>query len=474
MFDQLDDTIVAISSPPGIGPRGIVRLSGPQARGLAASIFETRNPPALLDAPPWRRLAGRVRIDDTARVPAEAYVFLKPASYTRQDLVELHVASSPPVLAMITEQLTRAGARQAEPGEFTARAFFAGALDLTEVEGVAAMIAATNDSQLRASEALLHGELSRRTVHHRDELADLLALIEARIDFAEEPYAFITPDAVAETLENTLKSLQVLTRDAPAVERLEVLPTILLTGRPNAGKSTLFNRLTGMDRAIRSATAGTTRDLVSAPLTLPGGEALLIDSAGLLADDEAGPSLAEDIPDRLAQTTARQALKQADVIVLVADAREALHPSDESLLRQLTGRCVCLAANKADLLPRSQPVDLQAHARVGCTTVTISALDGQGVDTLRTTLDSLVFAGSRPHGEAILALSNRQRESLREACDALRNAIELCPREHAAQEPTELIAMEIRSAMNALSHLTGEIMTDDLLARVFARFCVGK
>ena len=474
MFDRLDDTIVAISSAAGVSPRGIVRLSGPQARELAASVFDTHTPPTVLDTPSWRRLTGRVRIADDARLPAEAYVFLAPISYTRQDLVELHVPGSPPVLAMVMEELTRAGARPAEPGEFTARAFFAGTLDLTEVEGVAAIIAARNDSQLRASEALLHGELSRRTTHHRDELADLLALIEARIDFAEEPYAFISPEAVVETLEKTLKSLENLCRNAPAVERLEVLPTVLLAGRPNAGKSTLFNRLTGMDRAIQSATAGTTRDLISAPLTLPGGEILLIDSPGLpRIDDPALPSDAGH-PDQLAQAATRQAIKQADAVLLVIDAREPNHPADAAFIQQLTGRCVCILGNKADLLDAAQVAPWAANVHADWPTLAVSAVTGQGIDTLLATLDSLVFTGSKPHGGSLLALSNRQREALREACDALQAALDLSCQPGAEHEPTELIAMEIRSAMDALSHLTGQVMTDDLLARIFARFCVGK
>jgi tRNA modification GTPase len=229
-----------------------------------------------------------------------------------------------------------------------------------------------------------------------------------------------------------------------------------------------------MNRAIQSATAGTTRDLISAPLTLPGGEVLLTDSAGLLAGDEPAAACTGDDPDELAQAAARQALKTADVILLVIDASEPCHPSDESLLRHLSGRCVCLVGNKIDLLPESQRAAWGMDAPAGCHVAAVSALDGQGFARFRSTLDSLVFTGSKPHGEAILALSNRQRDALREACDALQNAIALCPRAPAAHEPTELIAMEIRSAMNALSHLTGEVMTDDLLARIFARFCVGK
>jgi len=474
MFDRLEDTIVAISSPAGVGVRGIVRLSGPEARPLAAGVFRTDERSSLTDVPAWRRVFGRVRIDEFAELPAEAYMFRAPASYTRQDLVELHVPGAPPVLAMVMEQLTRAGARPAEPGEFTARAFLNGAMDLTEVEGVAAVIAARNDSQLRASEALLHGELSRRTLHHREILAGLLALVEARIDFAEEPYAFISPETVVEALQETLNSLENLHRDAPSVERLEVLPTVLLAGRPNAGKSTLFNRLTGTDRAIRSATAGTTRDLLSAPLALESGEVLLLDGAGLDADAGTGAAAKPDGPEYRAQAAVRQALHQADAVVLVIDATEPVHPADLALLGELTDRCSCIAANKIDLASPTQRARWTDPIVAGHVAVAVSALTGEGIGTLRTDLDHHVFTGSKPHGRATLALSNRQHEALREACEAVRAALGLCGQMSEGREPTELIAMEIRAAMNALSHLTGEVMTEDLLGRIFARFCVGK
>lgn len=474
MFDRLDDTIVAISSAAGVAVRGIVRLSGPEARSLAAGVFRTEEPASLTDVPAWRRVFGWVRIDESAELPAEVYTFRAPASYTRQDLVELHVPGAPPVLAMVMDRLARAGARPAEPGEFTARAFFNGAMDLTEVEGVAAIIAARNDSQLRASEALLHGELSRRTVRHREILADLLALIEARIDFAEEPYAFISPETVVETLQNTLNSLVHLHREAPFVERLEVLPTVLLAGRPNAGKSTLFNRLTGTDRAIRSATAGTTRDLLSAPLTLESGEMLLLDSAGLDEDIGSDPAAGTAGPEHRAQAAARQALRRADAVVLVTDATEPVHPADLALLGEAADRCACIAANKIDLANAAQRACWADPTVAGHVVVAISALTGEGIAALRASLDHHVFTGSKPHGRATLALSNRQHEALREACEALEAALRLCRQVSEGHEPTELIAMEIRTAMNALSHLTGEVMTEDLLGRIFARFCVGK
>jgi len=473
MFDRLDDTIVAVSSPPGVSLRGIVRLSGPQAPALAARVFTTDAPPGLLEAAGWSRLIGRVRIADRAFLPAEAYVFRAPASYTRQDLIELHVPGTPAVLAMVLDQLTDAGARHAEPGEFTARAFFAGAMDLTEVEGVAALIHADNDSQLRASEALLHGQLSRQSNQLRDQLTDLLALLEARIDFADEPEEFIAPSRILETIAPIRTALEHLHRQSPAVERLNVLPTVLLTGPPNAGKSTLFNRLTGLNRAIQAATAGTTRDLLSAPLTIPGGEILLIDSAGITHHDEDQDHQPTDDPDRQARQVARRALRQAHAVVLVLDVTQSPHEHDRQHHESLTTAPVLRVANKIDLLTAAQQTDWAQRAG-SPPPLMVSAHTGQGLTELRAAIDDLLFSRSKSHENPLPALSNRQREALAEAAEALDRAMHLCAETSLDNEPVELIAMELRSAVSALSLLTGQVMTDSLLERIFSRFCIGK
>ncbi|UCD28726.1 MAG: 50S ribosome-binding GTPase, partial [Planctomycetota bacterium] len=323
MFNQLQDTIVAISSPAGTSLRGIIRLSGPEAFPLASNVFTGNDGKSLTNIPGHKRIVGRIKIDTHSSVPAEAYTFRAPASYTKQDIVELHTIGSPPLLAMLLEQLTAQGARHAEPGEFTARAYFSGAMDLTRVEGVAAIINARNDSQLRASQALLHGKLSKRSTELRDRLADLLALIEAQIDFAEEPIEFVSRNEIINTLDQVTDDIKTLLQNAPSTERLDILPQIMLTGKPNAGKSTLFNQLTGLDRTIQSATAGTTRDVISAPLTVPGGEAMLLESAGLYGNNQSAADKQPADPSELAVLFSQRFLKSADVILLIVDITDA-------------------------------------------------------------------------------------------------------------------------------------------------------
>ncbi|MBP7934533.1 MAG: tRNA modification GTPase [Phycisphaerae bacterium] len=472
MLDRPNDTIVAVSSPPGVSVRGVVRLSGPEAIALANTLFEGDRGERLLQVAGHHRLEGHIGLDRAARLPAEAYVFRAPASYTRQDIVELHTVGSPPVLAAVCDRFVTLGARYAEPGEFTARAYFNGAMDLTRIEGVAAMIHARTDSQLRASEALLHGELSRRSAAMRERLTDLLALIEARIDFADAPIEFISDPEVLAVLDQTIADLARLLRESPSIERLGILPEILILGRPNAGKSTLFNRLTGMDRAIQSAVAGTTRDVIAAPMPLGDVEVMLIDSAGWSEDLK--EDMLEDHPDVLAQGATQRALSSADMILLVVDAMAPFDPVNSLLLARMARRPVCIVASKIDLTTDGHPPPWVSLVPPGRPVITVSAHTGQGLEALRQEIHRLVFADVEPHGTELLALSSRQRLALSDAGEALARARAICGPHNAPCDDAELLALEVREAVSALSLLTGELVTEELLGRIFARFCIGK
>ena len=478
MFDRIDDTIVAVSSPPGAGVRGIIRLSGPRALALAHDVFASEDGASLVDAPGHRRHLGTVRLAEAARIPAEAYTFRAPASYTRQDLVELHVPGSPPVLAILLERLTLAGARMAEPGEFTGRAFLSGAIDLTRVEGVAAMIHAQTDAQLRASQALLHGALSRETYALREQLADMLAMIEAQIDFAEEPIEFVSPDEVLHTVTSAAGRIDALLTQSLSAERLEAFPTVVLTGPPNAGKSTLFNRLTGVNRAIQSATAGTTRDAIAASLCLPAGEAMLCDTAGVLAPlsmhIDGRPGSADDHLAGQMEAATRRVLASADLILLVVEVAGNVELELSRMSEWFAGRAFQVVLNKLD----SPVMDIDAiitriRSRYPLLAA-VSARTGDGIDALREGISNLLFSNADTHDAAMLSLSNRQRGALQDALDALRRARALIDCEPRSSTPAELLALEIRHAMHALSMLSGAVTTEDLLGRIFARFCIGK
>lgn len=490
MFDRLDDTIVAVSSPAGASVRGIVRLSGPQALDLAGEVFQRADGAALVVSGGHERHTGRLRLDQEASVPAEAYTFRAPASYTRQDLVELHTLGSPPVLAMVLDRLVDLGGRVAEPGEFTGRAFLAGAIDLTEVEGVAAMIHARSDAQLRAAKALLHGQLSQQTRALREELIDLLVLIEAGIDFADEPVEFVAAWQVADTVQRAASAIEGLLAGSISAERLSVLPQVVLVGRPNAGKSTMFNRLTGLDRAIQSAIAGTTRDVISAAVHVDGGEIMLSDTAGFRDEQPTNRTSAEyGVDDRYASlveiemtSKARaallRALATADLILPVVDLTDRPDEAVRDLMAWLPARrCVTVGNKKDAASAEAISMFISAVTRTGraiADHLVVSAQTGDGIDALRDALKQAVFTGDFEHGAEWIALSNRQREAMSDAAQALGRASDLARDGGDLQTCAELIAIDLRAAISALSLLTGEVTTEDLLGRIFARFCIGK
>lgn len=464
MFTHTQDTIVAVSSAAGSSPRGILRLSGPRAVEIARSLFT-----GLPDAPGgFRRYAGCVRWAETGQeLPAEAYTFRTPHSYTRQDLVEIHTIGSPPVLAGVLEHAIARGARPAEPGEFTGRAFLAGGMDLTTVEGVAAMIYAGSDAQLRAAEQLLHGSLAKQTQQIQARLADLLALVEASIDFVDEPIDFIAPaDAARETREITAALGELLRRSVP-MERLDARFRIALAGPPNAGKSTLFNRLTGLDRSICSSVAGTTRDVITAPLSLDGLEAWLMDAAGTCEHAEKTHFSAAEMAERAART--------ADLVLFVIDGSEELSPATIERMRRIEpARCICVI-NKCDDADEAAVVRAAEQVRgLGYTPQLVSSRTGQGCSSLKGALRQFVHGQpvDAPGGAILLNVRHRTTiDGARAACDRAHALIEQTPR---VAEAAELIAIELREACALLGTIVGAVTTEDVLARIFGRFCIGK
>ncbi|MCP4247688.1 MAG: tRNA modification GTPase [bacterium] len=468
MFDLTDDTIVAVASPPGWAARGIVRLSGPDALATADAVFVSGDGQSLTDCRGFTRRIGRVRLDRDRSFPAECYVFRAPHSYTRQDGIELHVPGSPPLLAMLTEALVAGGARLAQPGEFTARAFLSGAMDLTRVEAVAALIRARSDGELRAASHMMRGHLTDTIRTATDALADLTARVEADIDFAEEPINFIAPAELTDRLAELGEGLTALIERADSTERLAVLPSILLLGAPNAGKSSLMNALTGMDRAICSAVVGTTRDVLSAPLALGRAEALVWDAAGHQSDTG-------ELADRIRQAT-YAAAQEADLICLVADLTDPPTEATWGQLRVAGRSSVVVAANKMDLVDQdviAERVAALEAAEQGAV-YSVSAVTGAGLDDLRRAFAAHLFDGPSSTDDHYVALTARQHEHLDTARSAIDRAAGLASEMTETIDSADLIALELREALAALGAVTGEVTTDDLLGRVFASFCIGK
>jgi tRNA modification GTPase len=464
MFAHVDDTIVALSSAAGSSPRGVIRLSGPRAIEIALAVFVP--PPDTRKG--FRRHGGTAQWKaENVDVPAELYVFRPPRSYTRQDVAELHTIGSPPVLAGLLDEMLAAGARLAEPGEFTGRAFLAGAMDLAAAEGVAAMIHAGSDAQLRAAEQLLHGTLTRETEQHHSRLVDLLTLVEASIDFVEEPIDFLPTAQAAREIEAILAGLEGIRDRACPMERLDTRPRVALLGKPNVGKSTLFNRLVGLDRAICSPVPGTTRDVIGAPLTLPNTEVWLLDAAGV--------NETTDEIDALAQSFATQAARSADLVLYVVDAEELISsPDDVAPPPPRLARVLCVI-NKVDRIADNRIS--HAYDRVialGVPVVAVSAATGAGCADLLKNLASIFQQDGDDVSMASIATNARHRTALDAAigaCDRARSLIQQYPR---VADGAELIALELREANHQLGAIVGEVVTEEILARVFSRFCIGK
>jgi len=457
-----NDTIVALSSAAGAGGRGIIRLSGCRALSMVSELFTDRNVKEET-IPTGTRRRGCWRLAEDISCEAELYLFRKPHSYTTEDMAELHLPGSVALLQMIIEELLGRGSRMAEPGEFTARAFFNGRIDLTEAEAVAAVISARSDGELRAAERLLNGQLHQTCRHLTGEIAEILALIEAEIDFSEEDIEFAPPEKVRREVNDVRDRLKQLLFHSINWEELSHLPQVAVAGPANAGKSSLVNRLLDMDRSIVSGIAGTTRDLLSAPLALTQGECMLLDTAGL---GEVSDALAEP-----SQNLTCQAVIGCNVLLWVVDATQIVPDDVITPSGELNAPDnVIVVVNKTDLISNQQQ---QQISRTQPEVIPVSALYGDNIDMLKQAIEQALHIESAvdTSGSAI-ALTARQRHALEEAEQCLQKALSILSDPEAIL--SELIALELRMALDHLGSISGEVVTEDVLGRIFHRFCVGK
>jgi tRNA modification GTPase len=473
------ETIVAISTPPGRGGIGIVRLSGPHAKAIASGLIRLRN--ATAAAPergvalePARARVAQIPDPGTGEPIDEAVVtyFMAPHSYTGEDLVEIAAHGSPVILDMLVRAALRAGARLARPGEFTERAFLSGRIDLTQAEAVRDLIEAQTLYQARIAAEQMGGALSRRVQPAREKLVELISLLEAGIDFAEDDVD-VTPDPDIVTRIDTISGeLQALARSFEHGRIVHAGLRLAIVGRPNVGKSSLFNRLLERERAIVTDTPGTTRDLVTERLSLGGIPVELVDTAGLReALDEA---------EAIGVRKSRETLAEADVVLVVLDASVPLRGDEAELIASLGGRRALVVRNKCDLSELAvQPVSGPASVFLGSQqtaetvqeigAVRTSALTGEGLAELREALAAIV---RNPAGEseAGLLTTLRHFEAVTGALASLGAARDAV----AARVPHEMLLLDLYGALRHLDSLTGETTADDILNRIFSTFCIGK
>jgi tRNA modification GTPase len=455
-----EDTIVAIATPPGRGGLGVVRISGPQALTIASAVT-TRQAPLEARRATFTRLramntegasAGQSR--GNALAPADHVVvtsFPAPHSYTGQEVVEISAHGSPVVLRAIVATAIDAGARLAQPGEFTLRAFLAGKVDLVQAEAVADLIAAVTPLQARVAFDQLEGTLTRRIAAIDDELFDLIAKLEASLDFPDEGYHFIDATQIAERLGCVVERLDRLLADAGRGRMIREGATVAIVGRTNVGKSSIFNALAGIDRAIVTAVPGTTRDLITERVDVGGIPLTLIDTAGRRDT--------LDIVEREGVARGARAGEVAEVIVVVVDGSEPLTEDDETLLEETAARNRVLVLNKSD---RPGRFDMAGALR-------ISATRGDGMSELRGAIASALTSGEPLRDTAVVS-NVRHILLLQEAREHLRRG-----RAAAIGGATEeFVLVDLQAARARFDEIVGTRTTDDVLARIFERFCVGK
>jgi tRNA modification GTPase len=452
MSGPTHDTICALATARGRSGIAVVRLSGPDARPIAWRRFTPRTP---VDAPPPRRMIlGTLTGKAGDHLDEALFVYFPAAqSYTGEPVVELHLHGSPVIVEAVLAALTADGARPAEPGEFTRRAFLAGRLDLSQAEAVAELIEARSLAAARAAHRRLTGALSTKVTDLRDTLVEAMALTEAELDFPDEDIGAVDLSRLREAVAAAREGVAELIAGHGRARALAQGAQVALAGRPNAGKSSLLNRLAGARRALVHETAGTTRDLVEAEIVIDGVPVRLVDTAGLRAP--------EGEIERQGVDLARQTIADADLTVFLIDGAFGITDDDRALLPTLPAARTLVVWNKADLAAPSA-----AFAELG--DLAISAKQGAGVDDLRARLAARLSAGDET-GDALLATLRHHELAVR-AADRLDRASALL----ASDGGLELVAIELREAASALGEITGATTIEHVLDAIFAQFCVGK
>ena len=485
---SLDDTICGIATPQGEGGVGIVRVSGDRAISVVSGMAKARSGRSLTDFQSHKLYLSDLvaesrpcRVEPSRSLPcpidqALVVVMKKPRSYTGEDVVEIHSHGGPFVLQAICQELVRLGARLANPGEFTQRAFLNGRLDLAQAEAVLDTIQAANAGSLRAAQELLRGSLSKEVDRIRDNLIRVLAHVEAGIDFVEEDIAFIGRDEVSTACEETLRDLGRLidTFEEGRIVR-EGARTVII-GRPNVGKSSLLNALLGTDRAIVSNVPGTTRDVIDEAANVNGILVRLLDTAGLRQT--------VDVVESEGIRRTQKAIDDADLLLVVIDRSQSLTEEDCALLTTYRDRRIVVVLNKSDLPAQVEIEQVKAvmgsgpsgfaksseRFVPGCQFVEVSIKTGIGMADLMEAIRVICCGRNLEAGPSAVVTRVRHKDALCKGRDSVAKGLDAVK----GHLPGECVALDLRCALDALGEITGVVTNEDILDRVFRDFCIGK
>jgi tRNA modification GTPase len=452
------DTICAVSTPPGAGGIGIIRVSGRDAIKIASTLFKPRRDKSLETEPSHSFLYGHV-VDPASGEPVDEVlvsVMRAPATYTREDVVEMNCHGGTMPLWRTMGLLIAAGARQAEPGEFTKRAFLNGRIDLTQAEAVMDIIQSKTELSHRAANELLLGGLEKEIVELRDRMISLIAAVEANIDFPEEDIETETGQSLAEGVDNLITGVDRLLSGSAYGRILRDGFATAIVGKPNVGKSSLLNALLKQNRAIVTEVPGTTRDVLEEYLNIGGVPLKILDTAGIRHS--------HDLVEQEGVRRSLAAIESADIVLVMLDGSQPLTEEDHRVLNEVKGKNTILIVNKADLPSALEKLDKPEKQ------VSLSCRTGEGIDNMKAMVSALVKQGTVSSREHAWAVNQRHKTALEQTRESLRKALESIQ----SKLSPEFIALDLRGALDSLGLIIGATYTEDILERIFNDFCVGK
>ncbi len=454
----MNDTIAAIATPPGRGGVGVIRVSGPNSAAICSAIIGKVPKPRLAHYAPFLDADG-AKLDEGL-----ALFFNNPNSFTGEDVLELQGHGGPVVLDMLLKRIISLGARLARAGEFSERAFLNNKMDLVQAEAVAQLISASTEQAAVAAMRSLQGEFSETINTLVQDLIHLRMYVEAAIDFPEEEINFLADAHILNSVDNLLDRIEIIYQRAKQGVVLDEGVNVVIAGRPNAGKSTLLNQLTGMDTAIVTPIAGTTRDIVKAQVNLDGVVLNVLDTAGLRET--------EDVVEKVGIQRAWNAIELADLVLLVIDAATEKNADPYALYPELMAKIkessrVIVIQNKIDCIANKEPA---IHNFDQYIAVQISANTGVGLDLLRNAIKTAIGLNNNAADSGLFMARRRHLAAIERAQQAVFRGKQQLQRSMAG----ELLAEELKEAQLSLSEITGKFTSDDLLGKIFAEFCIGK